>query len=87
MTCARPGEQPQRGAVAGVDDRARPRDRAAGRRCTARRGAGAASLPVVGDGDSDVGGGRIAGALQEMGDPGRPLLAPSGGSAINMSAM
>ena len=32
-------------------------------------------MPVVDDGDGDVGGGRIIGVLQEMGDPGRLLLA------------
>ena len=37
-------------------------------------GSGAASLPVVGDGDGDVGTGRIGGPLHEMGDPDRPLL-------------
>jgi helix-turn-helix protein len=72
-----PGEQRQRCAVAGFDDRAQLLDR---RRASlyqrrAQCGADAACLPVVGDGDGDVGGGRIAGVLQEMGDPDRPLLA------------
>jgi hypothetical protein len=31
-------------------------------------------LPVVEDGDGDVGTGRIGGTLHEMGDPDRPLL-------------
>ncbi len=72
-----PREQRQRCTVVCFDDRAQPPDRRWAlvhqRRAECR--ADAASLPVVGNGDRDVGGARITGILQEMGDPDRPLLA------------
>ena len=72
-----PGQQRQRRAVVCCDERAQPGD---GRRAPLHQRrdecrAGAPSLPVVDDGDGDVGGGRIIGVLQDTGDPGRLLLA------------
>ena len=72
-----PGEQRQRGAIICFNGRAQPLDRrwASFHQRRAERCAGAPSLPVVGNGDRDVGGGRIAGVLQEMSDPDWHFLA------------
>ena len=83
-----PGEQRQRCAVA-CSTTVRSRLTAAWASAAStpsRCCADAASLPVVGDGDGDVGGGPIIGVLQEMGSPTGPS-SPSGGNTISKRAM